>query len=153
MYFIADEFEMTINEFYLRVYNQELPVAMQSTHKNMHDYAPFREYQQLGVVGEDKAEAIRDSIHLDWNSIRPNCPECGVNVKIWENFAHRLLWNRTWFNSVAFQPLSMRYETDRWDSPIEGFVFRLWTWSDPKDTFTLRKSKFNNNAYSFCTSF
>ena len=137
---------MTINEFYLKVYNQELPVAMQSTHKNMHDHAPFREYQQSGVVGEDKAEAIRDSIHLDWNSIRPNCPECGVNVKIWENFAHRLLWNRTWFNSVAFQPLSMRYETDRWDSPIEGFVFRLWTWNDPKDTFTLRKSILNNNV-------
>ena len=137
---------MTLNEFYLRVYNQELPVAMQSTQGDLKDSNPFSgEYQQSGVVGEDKVEAIRDSIHLDWNSIRPNCPECGVNVKIWENFAHRRLWNKTWINSVAFQPLSMRYETDRWDSPIEGFVFRLWTWDDPKDTFTLGKNKLMNN--------
>ena len=131
---------MTLNEFYLRVTNQELPVAMQST-VNLRDPPTFKEYQQTDVVGEDQVEAIRDSIHLDWTPIRSSCPECGVNVKIWETFAHRKLWNRTWINSVAFQPLSMRYETDRWDSPIEGFVFRLWTWYDPKDTFTLGKNK------------
>ena len=34
---------------------------------------------------------------------------------------------------------STRYETDRWDSPIEGFVFRLWQWRDPADTFTFGK--------------
>ena len=139
---------MTLNEFYQRVYNQELPVAMQSTHEGINEPTPFREYQQSDKVGEDRVEAIRDSIHLDWTSIRPNCPECGVNVKIWENFAHRKLWNKTWYNSVAFQPLSMRYETDRWDSPIEGFVFRLWTWDDPKDTFTLGKNKVTDGINS-----
>ena len=142
--FIADEFEMSLNEFYLRVMNQELPVAMKST-VNIGDQPSFGEYQQSDAVGEDQVEAIRDSIHLDWTPLRSNCPECGVNVKIWENFAHRRVWNRTWVNSIAFQPMSMRYETDRWDSPIEGFVFRLWTWQNPKDTFTLGKDKLLNN--------
>ncbi len=35
---------------------------------------------------------------------------------------------------------STRYETGRWDSPIEGFVFRIWIWDDPLDTFTSGKS-------------
>ena len=147
--FIADEFEMSLNEFYLRVTNQELPVAMKST-VDIREEPSFGEYQQSDAVGEDQVEAIRDSIHLDWTPTRSNCPECGVNVKIWENFAHRRLWNKTWMNSIAFQPLSMRYETDRWDSPIEGFVFRLWTWQNPKDTFTLGKDKLLNN-YKYTT--
>lgn len=135
---------MSLHEFYLAVTNQELPVAMQST-SNFQESPGFAEYQQSGDVGKDNADVVRDSIHLDWAPILPHCLECGVNVKIWENFAHRKIWNKTWLNSVAFQPLSMRYETERWDSPIEGFVFRLWTWHDPKDTFIVRKNKFLRN--------
>ena len=95
--------------------------------------AEFRQFERVGV---DHEETIKDSIHLDWTSVKEQCPECGVNVKIWDGFAHRMLWNRTWLNAAAWQPLGTRYETDRWDSPIEGFVFRLWEWHKPGDTFS-----------------
>ena len=154
--FIVDQFEMSLDEFYRKVTNQELPMAMQSTFRGFREPPKYGAYQQSdSQSGEDQPEAIKDSIHMDWTSLRPECPECGVNVRVWDGFAHRLLWNHTWFNSVAFQPLSMRFETGRWDMPIEGFAFRLWTWDDPKDTFTLGKNKQspaskleNHRAYS-----
>lgn len=40
----------------------------------------------------------------DWLPLRELCPECGVTVKLWEAFAHRMLWNHTWVDAVAFQP-------------------------------------------------
>jgi len=93
------------------------------------------------VIGENPSHTVKDSIHLDWVPLKPHCPECGVTVKMWDSFAHRLLWHRTWPRAVAFQPLSTRYETERPDSPIEGFVFRLWQWEpDVGDTFTAGKN-------------
>ena len=51
--------------------------------------------------------------------------------------------NRTWANAVAFQPVSTRFETGRWDSPVEGFAFRLWQWdeAEAKDTFTVGRER------------
>ncbi len=98
-------------------------------------------YRQFEVVGEDADFTVKDSIHLDWSPLKKGCPEAGVTVKIWDGFAHRLLWNKTWRYATAFQPLSTRYETDRSDSPIEGFVFRLWQWdrAEVGDTFTVNR--------------
>ena len=98
-------------------------------------------YRQFAVIGEDPRQTVKDSIHLDWSPLKPHCAECGVTVKMWDSFAHRLLWQQTWPRAVAFQPLSTRYETERSDSPIEGFVFRLWQWQpDVADTFLINKS-------------
>ena len=67
--------------------------------------------------------------------------QCPFLTYLTYNFSHRLLWHRTWPRAVAFQPLSTRYETERPDSPIEGFVFRLWQWEpDVGDTFTAGKN-------------
>merc|ERR1712111_42589 len=109
------------------------------------------DYRQFETVGSDSAETVKDSIHLDWVTLNGGrmdaalCPECGCVVRLWDTFAHRLLFNKTFHQSVAFQPLSARYETERWDSPIEGFVFRLWTWLDPPtDTFTAGRHRITN---------
>lgn len=146
---------MSLMEFYSKVTNGAMPIAMKSTLQQGGsqgwpasrssgvgqgpDPRAEQSYHQFSRIGEDRQETVKDSIHLDWAQLVPDCPECGVNVKIWDGFAHRVLWNHTWHNSVAFQPLSTRFETERWDSPIEGFVFRLWTWSDPGNTFTSGK--------------
>ena len=128
---------MSLVEFYLKTTNRELPVTMGSTHKQLRGAPAAPEsYRQFDPIGQDRTETVRDSIHLDWIPRVRKCPECGVTVRMWDGFAHRLIFNRTWANAVAFQPISARYETDRWDSPIEGFVFRLWTWANPGDTFT-----------------
>ena len=44
---------------------------------------------------------------------------------------------------MAFQPVSTRFETGRWDSPVEGFAFRLWQWDEAaaKDTFTAGRER------------
>lgn len=41
---------------------------------------------------------------------------------------------------IYFYHRSTRFETERWDSPIEGFVFRIWFWNNSSDTFTHGKS-------------
>ena len=100
-------------------------------------------YRQFAVIGEDPSQTVKDSIHLDWSRLKAHCAECGVTVKMWDGFAHRLLWQKTWPRAVAFQPLSTRYETERPDSPIEGFVFRLWQWQPDQvaDTFTAARQR------------
>ena len=71
----------------------------------------------------------------------PYIYQCPFLTYLTYDFSHRLLWHRTWPRAVAFQPLSTRYETERPDSPIEGFVFRLWQWEpDVGDTFTVGKN-------------
>ena len=47
------------------------------------------EFRQFQVLGEDASDTVKDSIHLDWTPLRRFCPECGVNVKLWDGFAHR----------------------------------------------------------------
>ena len=44
---------------------------------------------------------------------------------------------------MAFQPVSTRFETGRWDSPVEGFAFRLWQWdeAEAEDTFTVGRER------------
>ena len=125
---------MSLVEFYYQTTNMELPMMMQSTKTDSGSYRQFK------AVGQDLTETVRDSIHLDWRLLNRKCPECGVTVKLWDSFAYQLIYNQTWNNSVAFQPLSARYETERWDSPIEGFVFRLWTWPNPGNTFTFGRN-------------
>jgi hypothetical protein len=132
-FFSADQFEMSLDEFYTKATNQ--PSKDFAIYENIAGRSA--EFHQFAIIGEDLSQTVKDSIHLDWSPVKSYCPECGVTVKIWDGFAHRLLWNQTWPRAVAFQPLSTRYETERWDSPIEGFVFRLWQWdSDVADTFT-----------------
>ncbi|XP_040571328.1 uncharacterized protein [Lepeophtheirus salmonis] len=125
-----DQFEMSLEEFYAKTMHKELPQAIADM-----TTPQGSEFYQFESIGIDSSETIRDSIHLDVSPLKSNCPECGVIVKIWDGFAHRILWSQSWRNAVAFQPLSTRYETERWDSPIEGFVFRLWEWESPSDTF------------------
>lgn len=103
-------------------------------------------YRQFSVIGEDPPQTVKDSIHLDWSPLKAHCAECGVTVKMWDSFAHRPLWHRTWPRAVAFQPLSTRFETERADSPIEGFIFRLWQWEpEVGDTFLFGKPEVNMN--------
>ena len=129
----ADQFEMSLDEFYSKATNS--PSRDFVLKENLAGRAA--KYRQFSVVGEDPSQTVKDSIHLDWSPIKAGCPECGVTVKMWDSFAHRLLWHKTWPRAVAFQPLSTRYETERPDSPIEGFVFRLWQWDEDEvgDTF------------------
>ena len=130
---------MSLDEFYTKATN--LPPKDFVLNEGLAGRAA--KYRQFSVVGEDSSGTVKDSIHLDWASLKPGCPECGVTVKMWDSFAHRLLWHRTWARAVAFQPLSTRFETDRPDSPIEGFVFRLWQWQEQEvaDTFRIPPSK------------
>lgn len=45
---------------------------------------------------------------------------------------------------ISYLPFrSLRYETERWDSQIEGFIFRVWIWNNPSDTFTFGKSLYD----------
>ena len=64
------------------------------------------DYRQFDAVGQDATETIKDSIHLDWVTTRPECPECGCVVRLWDTFAHRLIYNQTFPKSVAFQVIS-----------------------------------------------
>ena len=129
---------MTLDEFYTKATNQ--PSKDFGLSETLSGRASS--FRQFNVVGEDESETVRDSIHLDWSPLTVHCAECGVTVKMWEAFAHRLLWNQTWPRAVAFQPLSTRYETERRDSPIEGFVFRLWQWGpEVGDTFTVGRPR------------
>lgn len=133
----ADQFEMSLEEFYNKATNEQLNMdqfGLESSSKG----GRAAEYRQFDAIGEVHTETVKDNIHLDWTLAKHQCPECGVTVKIWDGFAHRLLWNHSWARAVAFEPLSTRYETDRKDSPIEGFVFRLWEWHfNVGDTFTV----------------
>lgn len=152
-FFPADQFEMTLEEFFDKTAHSTLPVSVQEEF----DFDPETphagdKYVQFDTIGEDKTETIRDSIHMDFVELRPGCPECGVNVRIWDGFAHRVLWNKTWFHAVAFQPVSTRFETDRWDSPIEGFAFRLWQWDDPVDTFSIQADLFAASSTTTSTT-
>ncbi|TRY69355.1 hypothetical protein TCAL_11022 [Tigriopus californicus] len=131
-----DQFEMTTEELFQKISHQELPMSI------LERNGAFGEYYQFSKLGVDHQETEKDSIHLDIVPLREESPELGVTVKIWDGFAHRTIWNHTWHHAVAFQPVSTRFETDRWDSPIEGFVFRLWQWPDnTSDTFTLGRQK------------
>ena len=121
-FFPADQFEMTLDEFYTKATNKPSENFAINEAKISGRAA---EYRQFNTIGEDSTHTVKDSIHLDWTPVSGYCLECGVTVKIWDGFAHRLLWNQTWKRAVAFQPLSTRYEGDRSDSPIEGFVFRF----------------------------
>jgi len=151
-----DQFEVSLAELYFKTTNEDLPRALhlrrstrqndieEMTSKEKESFAKLTQmenYRQFDPVGLDLPETVRDSIHLDWITPRQECPECGCVVRLWDTFAHRLLFNKTFHQSVAFQPLSARYETERWDSPIEGFVFRLWTWDSPGDTFVVGRHK------------
>ena len=113
---------MTLDEFYTKATNKPSENFAINEAKISGRAA---EYRQFNTIGEDSTHTVKDSIHLDWTPVSGYCLECGVTVKIWDGFAHRLLWNQTWKRAVAFQPLSTRYEGDRSDSPIEGFVFRF----------------------------
>ena len=97
-------------------------------------------YQFSPQSAADAAATVRDSIHLDVGPLDARAQrEAGARVRVWDGFAHRTLFERAWYKAVAFQPLSTRFETSRRDSPVEGFVFRLWEWGeeDTRDTFTL----------------
>ena len=144
----ADEFEMSLDEFYMKSTNHAPPSSAFSNSNPNGDEAEKNnvsnaaKYRQFEVIGEDSLATVKDSIHLDWSPLNPDTPEAGVTVKMWDSFAHRLLWQQTWPRAVAFQPLSTRYETNRPDSPIEGFLFRIWQWkSDVRDTFTAAREK------------
>ncbi len=50
------------------------------------------------------------------------------------------LFNKNVSWALRIQTRSTRFETERWESPIEGFVFRIWFWNNPLDTFTYGKS-------------
>ena len=142
----ADQFEMSLEEFYYKVTQDSLRTSAIPE--------PDVRFIQFGPINPSfsERETVKDSIHLDWRSTDPLCPECGVTVNIWDGFAHRVLWNKTWHNSVAFQPLATRFETERNDSPIEGFVFRLWQWDNPEDTFTMSKWNRKNLATTTTTT-
>lgn len=130
---------MSLDEFYSKATNQ--PSQDFVLNEGLAGHAA--KYRQFSVIGEDPAETVKDSIHLDWSPLKPHCAECGVTVKMWDSFAHRPLWQQTWPRAVAFQPLSTRYETERPDSPIEGFLFRLWQYPSQAfvgDTFTIGKT-------------
>lgn len=125
-----------MEELFQKISNQELPMSL------LERNGAFGEYYQFSRLGVDHFETEKDSIHLDIVPLREESPELGVTVRIWDGFAHRTIWNHTWYHAVAFQPVATRFETDRWDSPIEGFVFRLWQWPDnTNDTFTLGRRK------------
>ena len=64
--------------------------------------------RQFSRGWRNPAETVKDSVHLECRPADPDCPECGVTVILWEGFAHRTLWNRTWRDAVAFQPASTR---------------------------------------------
>jgi hypothetical protein len=142
---ITDQFGMSLDELYRKVSNTDLPrhILLRLLTSSETNFRQFRPAPDDGA--RDAPETVRDSIHLDWSPVIAACPECGVRVKIWDGFAHRTLWNRTWLNAVAFQPVSTRFETGRWDSPVEGFAFRLWEWDedDSGDTFTAGKRRGN----------
>ena len=130
---------MSLSELYEKSTRSQLPTnvqLMQSTPGSSSRFAQ-RDSRPAG----DRLETVRDSIHLDLLPLTPGCPECGVRVRVWDGFAHRVLWNRTFLNAAAFQPVSTRFETDRWDSPIEGFAFRLWEWPSPGNTFILNRRR------------
>ena len=149
----ADQFEMTLDEVYTKTTNQPSKyLGLNSEGGNVLSAGHAAKYRQFAVIGSDPSQTVKDAIHLDWSRLKAHCAECGMTVKMWDSFAHRLLWQRTWPRAVAFQPLSTRYETERPDSPIEGFVFRLWQWQpDVGDTFTVgRHPKKVVRRYSFC---
>jgi hypothetical protein len=81
----ADQFEMTLDEFYSKATNQ--PSRDFVLTENIAGRAA--KYRQFDVIGENPSHTVKDSIHLDWVPLKPHCPECGVTVKMWDSFAHR----------------------------------------------------------------
>ncbi len=146
----VDQYGMSLDELYRKVTNTDLPrhVLLRLV-TSPDENAGFRQFRPAADDdAEDATETVRDSIHLDWSPLLAGCPECGVRVRIWDGFAHRTLWNASWADAVAFQPVSTRFETGRWDSPVEGFAFRLWQWGDNgdfdelyTDTFTVGRRR------------
>ncbi len=111
----------------------------------------FRQFSSLSS-SPSASSALKDSIHLDLKS-SSSSPELGVVAILWDGFAHRTLWNQSWSRAVGFQPLATRFETDRWDSPVEGFVFRLWQWGqDQRDTFIVGREEKLTRIKSTTTS-
>jgi hypothetical protein len=70
----ADQFEMTLDELYLKVTNQHLPVHVRTMLPQLSDVADVSidadvqpttsSWRQFERVGDDPAETIKDSIHL-----------------------------------------------------------------------------------------
>ena len=81
----ADQFEMTLDEFYSKATN--MPSRDFVLTENIAGRAA--KYRQFDVIGENPSHTVKDSIHLDWVPLKPHCPECGVTVKMWDSFAHR----------------------------------------------------------------
>lgn len=142
---MIDKYGMSLDELFRKATNTDLPrhvlLRLATSPETGRDFRQF--LPSSDDEAADETETIRDSIHLDWSPLLSDCPECGVRVKIWDGFAHRTLWNGTWEDAVAFQPVSTRFETGRWDSPVEGFAFRLWEWDEEQsgDTFTVARKK------------
>ena len=62
---------------------------------------------------------------INWNSHRLHNLKSSNETDKFSCESYKVyLSNRTWANAVAFQPVSTRFETGRWDSPVEGFAFR-----------------------------
>ena len=65
---------------------------------------------------------------------------------------HNSIRRTTILQLLKINSRSTRYETERWDSPIEGFVFRIWFWNNSSDTFTYGKSLNDDEISSTSTS-
>ena len=83
---------MSLDEFYIKTTNQ--PSRDFAINEGIAGRAA--EYRQFDVIGEDSSQTVKDSIHLDWIPLSDYCIECGVTVKMWDGFAHQILWNQTW---------------------------------------------------------
>lgn len=95
-----EQYAMSLAELYEKALRKQLPIGSLPSPS---DY--FRQFYQ---VQSDSKETVKDSIHLDWIPVRSDCPECGLNARLWDGFGHRPLWNQTWWDAVAFQPLATR---------------------------------------------
>ncbi len=92
---------MELRELYEKMLGHPAP-----KHLIGHEDRPMSQFSSP----KEPQETIKDSIHLECRPLDQDCPECGVSVLLWDGFAHRTLWNQTWEDAVAFQPVSTRYE-------------------------------------------
>lgn len=151
-----DEFELSLGDLYQEL-GMEEPARDDDLGDNLVDptkdgAAAFIQLGNLEATDEHQ-ETVRDSIHFELIPSHPPCRECGVTAQLWDGFAHHLLWTKTWRNAFAFHPVSTRFETDRRDSPIEGFAFRLWQWrSTPGEAFQRRLPFQSPSSQDFVTT-
>ena len=109
----ADQFAMSLREFYEKVTRLPAPKHLLHSHNSLGEgeeegHQDARSLSQFTRPGFDPGDTVKDSIHLDCKPVDVDCHECGVNVVLWDGFAHRTIWNRTWEDAVAFQPVSTR---------------------------------------------